>query len=219
MKRYMPVSIKADEIVNSVTHLIGFGLSITALVLMLVRSSLYGSAVSVVGSAVFGASLIVLYLSSSLYHAAKKIRLKAKLNKLDHSAIYVLIAGTYTPFTIVLLQGGWGWSIFGVQWGLAAIGIIFKIFWYKPKFRAISAWAYVAMGLVIVVAIRPLIDTISTAGLIWLSIGGAVYIAGVFFYLSKKIPFSHGIWHLFVMGGSLAHFFAIYDHVLPNLSF
>lgn len=218
MKRYMPVSIKADEIVNSVTHLIGLGLSVTALVLMLVRSSYYGSPVSVVGAAVFGASLIVLYLSSSLYHAARKIRLKSKLNKLDHSAIYVLIAGTYTPFTIVLLQGGWGWSIFGVQWGLAAIGIIFKIFWYKPKFRAISAWAYVAMGLVIVIAVRPLVDSISTNGLIWLSIGGAVYLVGVFFYLSKRIPFAHGIWHLFVLGGSFAHFIAVYNHVLPNLN-
>lgn len=212
-------NIKINEIVNSITHLVGLGLSITALVLMLVRSAIYGSPISVVSAAIFGASLILLYSASTLFHAAKKIRLKAKLNKLDHSAIYVLIAGTYTPFTIVLLQGGWGWSIFGVQWGLAAIGIIFKIFWYKPKFRAISAWAYVAMGLVVVIAVKPLIDSISTMGLIWLTIGGAVYIIGVFFYLSKKIPFSHGIWHLFVMGGSIAHFFAIYNHVLPNLSF
>ena len=215
----MAVSIKTDEIVNSLTHLIGVGLSITALVLMIVRSSVYGTAISVVGGSIFGASLITLYLSSTLYHAAKKIKLKIKLNKLDHSAIYVLIAGTYTPFTIVLIQGGWGWSIFGVQWGLAIAGILFKVFWYKPKYRKISAWAYVAMGLVIVVALRPLIDSMSSMGLIWLAIGGIIYIVGVFFYLSKKIPFSHGIWHLFVLGGSIAHFFAIYDHVLPNLSF
>jgi hemolysin III len=218
MKRNTPISVKADEIVNSITHLIGVGLSITALVLMLIRSAIYGSPVSVVSAAIFGASLIILYLSSTLYHAARKVKLKIKLNKLDHSAIYILIAGTYTPFTIVLIQGGWGWSIFGVQWGLAIAGIIFKVFWYKPKYRKISAWAYVAMGLVIVIALKPLIESMSITGLIWLSIGGVVYIAGVFFYLSKKIPFAHGIWHLFVLGGSIAHFFAIYDHVLPNLS-
>jgi len=218
MKRNTPISIKADEIVNSFTHLIGVGLSITALVLMLVRSAIYGSSISVVSAAIFGASLIILYLSSTLYHAAKKVKLKIKLNKLDHSAIYVLIAGTYTPFTIVLIQGGWGWTIFGVQWGLAIAGILFKVFWYKPKYRKISAWAYVGMGLVIVIALKPLIESISTQGLIWLAIGGIIYIIGVFFYLSKKIPFAHGIWHLFVLGGSIAHFFAVYNHVLPNLS-
>jgi hemolysin III len=212
------VSIKLDEIINSSTHLIGLGLSVTALILMIVRSSIYGTPISVVSASIFGASLIVLYLSSTLYHAASNIKLKIKLNKLDHSAIYILIAGTYTPFTIVLLQGGWGWSIFGVQWGLAIAGIIFKVFWYKPKWRKISAWAYVAMGLIIIIALRPLIDKMSTGGLIWLSIGGIIYIAGVFFYLSKKIPFAHGIWHLFVMGGSIAHFFAIYNYVLPNLN-
>ena len=213
------ISAKTNELVNSITHLIGLCFSITALVLMLERSAFYGTAISVVSASIFGASLIVLYSASTLFHAAKKIRIKAILNKFDHSAIYVLIAGTYTPFTIVLLQGGWGWSIFGVQWGLAAVGILFKIFWYKPKFRAISAWAYVAMGLVMIIAIKPLINSLSTPGLIWLLTGGAIYIAGVFFYLSKKIPFAHGIWHLFVIGGSITHFFAIYDHVLPNLSF
>jgi hemolysin III len=179
---------------------------------------LHGTPISVVSASIFGSSLIILYLSSTLYHASRKIRIKAKLNKFDHSAIYILIAGTYTPFTIVLLQGGWGWSIFGIQWGLAIAGIIFKLFWYKPKYRVVSAWAYVGMGLVMLIAIKPLIDVLSTPGLIWLSIGGLVYITGVFFYLSKKIPFSHGIWHLFVMGGSIAHFIAIYNYVLPNLN-
>ncbi|MCF6365904.1 MAG: hemolysin III family protein [Bacteroidales bacterium] len=215
----LKANIKTNEIINCTTHLIGLGLSITALVLMIVRSAIYGSAISVVSAAIFGASLVVLYLASTLYHAAKNVKIKAKLNKFDHSAIYVLIAGTYTPFTIVALQGGWGWSIFGVQWGLAAIGILFKIFWYKKKFRVISAYAYIAMGLVMLIAIRPLFDSLSTAGLIWLGIGGIVYIVGVFFYLSKKIPFSHGIWHLFVIGGSFAHFIAIYNYVLPNLNF
>ncbi len=215
----LKVNVKTNEYINCTTHLIGLGLSVAALVLMIVRSAIYGSTISVVSAAIFGASLIVLYLASTLYHAAKNVKIKARLNKFDHSAIYILIAGTYTPFTIVLLQGGWGWSIFGVQWGLAAIGILFKLFWYKEKFRAISAYAYIAMGLVILIAIKPLMEVLPTAGLIWLAVGGAVYIIGVFFYLSKKIPFSHGIWHLFVMGGSIAHFIAIYNHVLPNLNF
>ena len=210
--------IKRDEIVNSITHLVGLGLSIAATALMIVKASYYGSAISIVSAAVFGASLILLYLASTLYHSAENIRLKYKLNKFDHSAIYILIAGTYTPFSIVLLQGGWGWSIFGVEWGLAIIGTLYKIFWYKPKYRAISAFAYVAMGLVIIVAAAPLADVIAKKCFIWLAIGGASYIVGVFFYLSKKIPYAHGIFHLFIIGGSFAHFWAIYNYVLPNLT-
>ena len=207
-----------EEKVNSITHFIGILLSIAATALMIVKASYYGSAISIVSAAVFGASLILLYLASTLYHSAKNIRLKYKLNKFDHSAIYILIAGTYTPFSIVLLQGGWGWSIFGVEWGLAIIGTLYKIFWYKPKFRAISAFAYVAMGLVIVIAAAPLADVIAKKCFIWLAIGGASYIVGVFFYLYKKIPYGHGIFHLFVIGGSFAHFWAIYNYVLPNLT-
>lgn len=213
------ISIKTNETVNAITHFIGLVLSVAALILMIVKSAIYGTAISIVSALIFGVSLIVMYLASTLYHASKKIRVKVKLNKFDHSAIYILIAGTYTPFTIVLLQGGWGWSIFGVQWGLAVIGILYKIFWYNPKYRAISAFAYVAMGLVMIVAIKPLYETLPREGLFWLALGGVVYIVGVFFYLSKKIPFSHGIWHLFVLGGSIAHFIAIYNYVLPNLNY
>ena len=207
-----------DEKVNTVTHFIGILLSIAATALMVVKASYHGSAISIVSAAIFGTTLIVLYTASTLYHGAKNIRLKYKLNKFDHSAIYILIAGTYTPFSIVLLQGGWGWSIFGVQWGLAIIGTFYKIFWYKPKYRAISAFAYVAMGLVIIIAAKPLSETISKECFIWLAIGGAAYIIGVFFYLSKKIPFAHGIFHLFILAGSFAHFWAIYNYVLPNLT-
>ncbi len=210
--------IIAEEKVNCYTHLAGIVLSIAATALMIVKASYYGSAISIVSAAVFGASLILLYTASTLYHSASKIKLKYKLNKFDHSAIYILIAGTYTPFSIVLLQGGWGWSIFGVQWGLAIIGTFYKIFWYKPKFRAISAFAYIAMGLMIAVAAKPLSEVISEKCFIWLAIGGASYIIGVFFYLNKKIPFAHGIFHLFILGGSFAHFWAIYQYVLPNLT-
>jgi len=210
--------IKREEIVNSLTHLIGIGLSIAATVLMVIKASYYGSAISIVSASIFGATLIILYLASTLYHSARNMRLKYKLNKFDHSAIYILIAGTYTPFSIVLLQGGWGWSIFGVQWGLAIIGTLYKIFWYKPKYRAISAFAYIAMGLVIVIAAQPLAKVITEKCFIWLAIGGLSYIVGVFFYLSKKIPFAHGIFHLFIIGGSFAHFWAIYNYILPNLT-
>ena len=211
--------IKREEVVNSLTHLLGFALSIVATVLMIVKASYHGSVISIVSASVFGASLILLYLASTLYHSARNIRTKYKLNKFDHSAIYILIAGTYTPFSIVLLQGGWGWSIFGIQWGLAIIGILYKIFWYKPKYRSISAFAYVAMGLVIVIAAKPLAEVIDKKCFIWLVIGGASYIIGVIFYLAKKIPYGHGIFHLFIIGGSFAHFWAIYNYVLPNLTF
>ncbi len=213
------ISVKTNEIINTYTHLFGLGLSVTALILMVVRASFYGSAISIVSAAIFGASLIIMYLASSLYHASKNIRVKVKLNKFDHSAIYVLIAGTYTPFTLITLDGAWGWSIFGVQWGLAIIGVMYKVFWYNPKYKAISAYAYIAMGVVMLVAIKPLYESLPVGGLVWLGIGGLIYIIGVYFYLSKKIPLAHGIWHLFVMGGSIAHFIAIYEYVLPNLNY
>jgi len=210
------ISIRIKEIVNSVTHGAGLGLSIAALVLMIVQSSVFGTASAIVSAAVFGTSLIFLYTASTLYHSAIRLRLKYFLNKLDHSAIYILIAGTYTPYTLVTLKGPWGWSIFGIIWGFAVIGVIFKLFFYKIKYRSISAWAYVAMGLVIIVAIQPLIKQLSNYGLIWLAIGGCCYIIGVFFYLTKKMHFAHAIFHIFCIAGSFAHFYSIYYYVLPN---
>jgi hemolysin III len=210
------ISVKLDEIVNTITHGIGILLSITALVLMVVRSAIYGTAASVVGASIFGAGLIILYSASTIYHSARKIRLKYYLNKFDHAAIYVLIASSYTPITLVTMRGAWGWSIFGVIWAIAIFGILFKIFWYKPKYRTISAWGYVAMGLVVIVAVKPLIASMPLWGLIWMAIGGVAYIIGVLFYLSERIPFGHGIFHLFVIAGSFAHFWAIYHYVLAN---
>jgi hemolysin III len=135
---------------------------------------------------------------------------------MDHSAIYILIAATYTPFTLVTLSGAWGWSILGVIWGMAVFGVLFKIFFYKLKYRALSAWAYVGMGLTILIAVKPLYENMPAGGLFWLGIGGMAYVIGVLFYLAKKIPYSHGIFHLFCIAGSLAHFFAVYHYVLPN---
>lgn len=212
----MNISTKTNEIVSSFTHFAGLLLSVAALVLMLIRSSLYDSVISIISSAVFGLSLIILYLASTLYHASKYIRTKYLLNKFDHAAIYILIAGTYTPLTLVGLQGAWGWGIFGIEWALAIFGILFKFFWYKQKYRIVSAWAYVAMGLVILIALGPMIEKFSTPGLIWLAAGGVSYITGVLFYLSKRIPFAHGIFHLFVLGGSFCHFMSIYNYVLVD---
>jgi len=207
---------RINEVVNSSTHGLGIVLSILALILMLIRATTYGTAISIVSVSVFGASLITLYTASTIYHGVSKIRLKYYLNKFDHSAIYVLIAGTYTPFSLITLPAGWGWSIFGVIWGLAFVGVGYKIFWYKKKYRAISAWAYVLMGVVIIVAIKPLYYSLDFFGLLWLLAGGVSYITGVFFYLSKKIPFSHGIFHLFVLLGSFCHFYSIYQYVLSS---
>ena len=215
MNKSINKSKRNNEIVNTTTHFIGFLLSILALVLMLIKSNNSGTTLSTVGAIIFGSSLVILYAASSIYHYVSKMRLKYYLNKFDHSAIYVLIAGTYTPFTLVSLHGAWGWSIFAVIWSLALAGVLFKIFWYEQKYKAISAIAYVLMGLVIVIAINPLVDSLDFNGLMWLVAGGISYIVGVFFYLSKTIPFTHGIFHLFVLFGSFCHFYAIYFYVLP----
>lgn len=211
--------IIANEYVNSITHGIGIGLSIAALVLMVIQASYNGTTASIVSSSIFGASLILLYTSSTLYHSARNIRLKVLYNKIDHSMIYILIAGTYTPLTLVTLNGAWGWTIFGLIWAQAIAGVLFKIFWYKSKHRKLSAYTYIVMGLTIIIAFYPFAKNISETGLFWILIGNLVYIIGVFFYLAdKRIPFAHGIFHLFVLGGSISHFFGIYYHVLPNIT-
>lgn len=202
-----------EEIANVITHGVGLALSVAALVLLVVFASLKGDAWRIVSFSIFGASLVLLYLASTLYHGASRPRVKLRLNRFDHSAIYVLIAGTYTPFTLVTLRGAWGWTIFGIVWGLAIAGIVYKIFFYKVKYRAVSAIIYLLMGWIIVIAIKPLITSLSLPGLIWLAIGGLSYSFGVIFYLWKKLPFAHSIFHLFVLGGSISHFFAILLYV------
>ena len=202
-----------EELVNSITHGIGAGLSVAALVLLIVYASIYGNAWHIVSFTIFGVTLIILYTASTLYHSARKMRRKAKLNKFDHASIYILIAGTYTPYTLVTLRGGWGWTIFGIIWALAIAGVVFKVWFYSTKYRRVSAILYLLMGWIIVIALRPLINNLSTPGLIWLFIGGLSYSFGVIFYLWKKLPFAHSIFHLFVLGGSIAHFFSILLYV------
>ena len=205
---------RKEEIFNTISHGIGLLFSIPALVLLIVYASLYGNAWHIVSFSIYGSSLIILYTASTVYHAAKEPKLKHKLNVFDHSAIYILIAGTYTPFTLVTLNGAWGWSIFGIIWGLAIAGVISKLF-FIGKFRTLSAIGYILMGWVIIIAIKPLLDNLATGGLWWLFAGGLSYSLGVIFYVQKKMPYAHGIFHIFVLLGSLFHFFSVFFYVLP----
>lgn len=197
-----------EEIVNGFSHFIGLGLSIAGLVILLVFSD---NVWKTVGVAIYGSTLILLYLISTLYHSfphPKFSRTKNVLQKLDHSAIYLLIAGTYTPFLLTILRGGWGWSLFGVIWGLAVLGVVFKSIWMH-KLRIISTIFYLIMGWLIMIAFDPLLERINTLSLIFLILGGVAYTGGVFFFFKDKIKYFHNIWHLFVLVGSIMHFFSV----------
>ena len=202
-----------EEAINVITHGIGLILSIPAVVLLIVYASIDGTVWHIASSCIYGSTLIVLYLASTTYHGSKKPELRKKLNVFDHSAIYLLIAGTYTPFLLVTLHGSWGWSLFGVVWGFAFIGILMKIF-FSSRYKIISALAYVAMGWIIIIAIKPLINNLDPSGLKWLIAGGLSYTIGAALYVIKKIPYNHAIFHVFVLGGSFAHWMAIFFYVI-----
>lgn len=202
------------EIANAVTHGIGAGMSIAGLVVLVVIAAREGTAYHVVGSAVFGTTLVLLYLASTLYHSLPYPRAKRIFRILDHSAIYLLIAGSYTPFLLVNIHGPWGWSLFGVIWGLAVCGVIFKIF-FVGRYDVISTIVYILMGWVVVVAWGPVKAAVPTGGLVLLVLGGLSYTGGTVFYAWRKLPFHHAIWHLFVLGGSVLHYLAVLNYVLP----
>ena len=203
-----------EEWANGVTHLTAALLSIAALVLLVIEAARFGSVRSVIGCAVFGTCLIILYSASAAYHFARDLNLKHNLKRVDHMSIYLLIAGSYTPFTLVSLYGPWGWSLFGTIWGLAVVGFGFKM--YSPdKFEWISTLTYVLMGWVALVAIVPILENVPLHGLLWLISGGILYTLGVFFFLLETVPFAHTIWHLFVMAGGICHFFAVLFYVAP----
>jgi hemolysin III len=204
-----------EEKINIITHAIGLLLSIAALVLLIIHASSNGSARHIVSFTIFGASMILLYSASTLYHYSQKPDIRRKLNILDHASIYVLIAGTYTPFTLVTLKGALGWSIFGVTWGIALAGVFLKLF-YTGKYDKISTIAYVAMGWIIIFAVKPLIENLPINGLYWLLAGGILYTIGAVLYSIKKIKFNHAIFHVFVLLGSFSHFMAIYFYVLKH---
>jgi len=203
-----------EEKLNVITHFIGLILSVAALVLLVVYASLYGTAKHITSFAIFGASLVVLYAASTAYHYSQSPKLRNRLNIFDHAAIYVLIAGTYTPFALIVLKGWIGWAIFGISWGLALAGIIFKFF-FIGKYDKISTITYVLMGWVIIFAIKPLIENFSTNGLLWLLAGGLFYTIGAILYSIKKIKYNHAVFHIFVLLGSFSHFIAVFFYVLP----
>jgi hemolysin III len=196
------------ELANTVTHGLGVVASIVALTLLVIVAAAGGDAWEVVGAAVFGTTLILLYLSSTLYHAVENPAVKGRLKVLDHSAIYLLIAGTYTPFMIGVLRGGWGWSMFGVIWGLAVAGVVFKLF-LTGKFPLLSTLIYILMGWLVLVAAVPMFTLMNPQTLGWLIAGGVTYTAGTVFYHNQRIPQAHAIWHLFVLGGSVCHAIAV----------
>jgi hemolysin III len=200
------------ERMNSITHLLGVVLAIVGLIFLVVRAALTGDPWKIVSCSIYGGTLVTLYTSSTLYHSIQGASKKV-FQKFDHSAIYLLIAGSYTPFTLVTLRGAWGWSLFAVVWGLAVIGILQDIMFAKRR-SILSVIIYLLMGWIAMVAIRPLSRALPGAGMTLLVAGGLFYTIGVVFYaLDKKIVHSHGIWHLFVLAGSACHFFTIFMYV------
>jgi hemolysin III len=211
IKYYSPI----EEKTNVISHAIGFVLSIVALVLLVTHAVVHGNVWHIISFSIFGTSLIILFMASAFYHSAKKPTLRNSLRIIDHASIYVLIAGTYTPFTLVTLKGPIGWSIFAISWGLACTGIILKLF-LTGKYKLISTLMYVFMGWIIVFAIKPVINNLPTEGLLWLFTGGMAYTIGAIIYSNKKIKFNHAIFHIFVMIGSACHFVSVFFYVLPH---
>ena len=210
VKHYSPL----EERLNISSHAIGFFLSIAALALLSTHASLNGNAWHIVSFSIFGASLVILFAASTIYHSVKNPELRARMRVVDHAAIYVLIAGTYTPFTLVTLNGVSGWVIFGASWGMAVTGIVLKLF-FTGRFDLVSTLMYVFMGWIIVFDLGTLIDKLSPDGLFWLVAGGVAYTLGAILYSIKKLKFNHAIFHVFVLLGAFCHFVSVYFYVLP----
>lgn len=204
----------AEEIANSITHGLGALLSVAGLTLLVTFAAHQSDVWRVVSFSIYGASMIVLFLASTLYHSFQHPGAKKVFKILDHCSIYLLIAGTYTPFLLVSMRNMTGWILFAIVWTLAALGIIFKVV-FGSKYKKISVSTYILMGWLVLVASGDLADNLSTGGIYWLVAGGLLYTLGVIFYLWHKLPFNHAIWHLFVLAGSACHFFSVLFHVLP----
>ncbi|MCC5835384.1 MAG: hemolysin III family protein [Opitutales bacterium] len=203
-----------QELLNSLTHALGTLLSVAGTVMLIVGAAHLGDPWKIVAFSVFGASMILLYSASTLYHSVRRPRLKQIFKTIDHCAIFILIAGTYTPFTLVSLRGPIGWTLLGVIWGLALTGVILKIV-YGNRYKAIRVSIYLAMGWLIVIAVPSLASNLNSTALTFTILGGLVYTFGVLFYLADRRPYMHAIWHLFVIGGTASHFIAIYHGILP----
>lgn len=204
-----------QERLNAWTHGTGAVLALIGLITLAVASALYGSAWHIVSFCIFGATLLLMYTASTIYHAVTHKRVKGILQRVDHASIYLLIAGSYTPFVLVALRSGLGWTIFGIVWGMALAGLFLEIF-RRKRHDVLETMIFLGMGWLSVLAIKPLVETLPVAGIVWLVSGGLAYTVGTIFYLAdSKIPFNHAVWHLFVLGGSACHFVCVLWFLLP----
>jgi len=203
-----------EEMASALTHGVGAVASLTAGGVLITLAALGGDGWQLLSAIVFSITLFLLYTSSTLYHAVRAQVARARLRVLDHCAIFLLIAGTYTPFTLVTLRGAWGWSLFGVVWGLATAGIAFKLF-FTGRLRRLSTLIYLGMGWLVVVAMQPIVAALNTGTLLWLVAGGLAYTVVTIFYHNRRIPFSHAVWHLFVLAGSACQLVAVATQVVP----
>jgi hemolysin III len=204
-----------EEIAHAVIHGLGVVLAIAGLTVLVAYATRYGDSWHIVSAAIFGSTLVLMYTASTLYHSIPLPRARKVLRIIDHAMIYLLIAGSYTPFTLVTLNGAWGWILFGITWGLALAGVVFKVF-ATGRFQKLSLTIYLGMGWCVIVAIRPLIETLATGGLVLLFIGGLCYTGGVVFYVRERMRYHHAIWHAFVLAGSAFHYFAVLFYVIPG---
>lgn len=201
-----------EELAHSVTHGVGWAASLVGFVVLMVFAARTGDPWRIVACAIYASTLVLLYATSTLYHALSTTRARHVFQVLDHSAIFLLIAGTYTPFALVSLRGPWGWTIFGIVWGLAAVGVALKAA-FGPKWPILSTALYLLMGWTVVIAVKPLIASVPAAGIAWLAAGGLAYTGGIVFYAWGRLRYSHAVWHLFVLAGSICHYVAILRYI------
>ncbi len=209
-------AVHREEIANAITHGVGALASAAAGAVLITLATLSGTRMQMISAIVFCSSLLLLYTLSTLYHAIPSATVKRRLKVCDHCAIYMLIAGTYTPFALIGLRGAVGWWLFGVAWGLALIGMTFKLF-FCGRFKLFSTLVYIGMGWMSLFAIRPMLVKIPTSALVWLLAGGIAYTAGTLFYHNERLRYSHAVWHLFVLAGSACHFIAVISQVVPTV--
>lgn len=210
-----PLYTVGEEIAHTVTHGLGMVLSIGALATLVAMATIRGDTWHIIGSAIFGVTLVLAYATSTLYHGIRWGRAKRVLRQLDHSAVFLLIAGTYTPFTLVNLRGGWGWTLLGLVWSLAILGITLQVV-APTKLPRLSVALRLAMGWLALIAIEPLVRSLHPEGVMLLVLGGVAYTAGVIFYVWQRLPYHHAIWHVFVMAGSACHFSCVLAYVIPS---
>ncbi len=202
-----------EEVAHALTHGLGLVASVGGLVTLVVAAWLRGDAWHIVGVSIFGTTLVLLYATSTLYHGIRSPRVKRLFQRFDHAAIFLLIAGTYTPFTLVSLRGGWGWTLLAIVWGLAILGIALELAGHS---RRVSVALHLAMGWLVLIAAEPLARSLHPDGLLLLALGGMAYTLGVVFYAWQRLPYNHAVWHLFVMAGSACHFACVLGYVIPS---